>query len=79
VIRCRLRYLLAQKSEAERRKKPYTQRQLSELTGLSTNIINRYINDDFERIDKSTVDAFCRFLGCGVGDLLEYEETEEAG
>jgi len=76
VIRCRLRYLLAEKAETERRKKAYTIREVAEITGLSTNVVNRYMNDSFDRIDKSTLDAFCQFLDCGVGDLLQYEDPK---
>jgi putative transcriptional regulator len=47
---------------------------LSEESGVGRNALYRLYNDDFERIDTSTLSALCSFFQCEVGDILYYEK-----
>jgi putative transcriptional regulator len=74
VIRSRLALLRVQKEQAEGRKLPY--RVIAEEAKISTGVLTRLMNNEFDRVDVATLDALCRFFACNVGDLLEYVPSE---
>ncbi len=43
-------------------------------TGLSRTTISKLYHDKMERIDYETLNKLCSFLGCQVGDILEFYE-----
>ncbi len=50
---------------------------LRRMTGLSYTTISDLYHARTRRIDVETLDRLCRALGVGVGDILEYRDTEE--
>ena len=84
MIRCNLDLLRVNKERAEDRRLPY--RVIGQETGLSPSTLVRLMNNDFDRVDRGTLDTLCGFFDCGIGDLLEYvpgskaeKERTEAG
>lgn len=58
---------------------------LLETQGISKNRIckdldipranfNRYCRDEFQRIDANLILKLCKYLNCGISDLLEIKE-----
>ena len=70
MIRSNVGVLIAQKEAREGRKVPY--RVVTEETRLSSGVLTRLVNSDFDRVERGTLDTLCRYFGCTVGDLLEY-------
>lgn len=70
MIRSKLPLLRVQTELATGRKLPY--RVIAAEAGLSTGVLTRLMNNEFERVETSTLEALCRFFDCNVGDLLEY-------
>lgn len=81
MIQCRLSWLRLDKQAKEDRKLPY--HIIAEETGLSTGVLVRLMNSNFERVDTSTIERLCKYFGCQVGDLLIYvpegARAEESG
>lgn len=70
MIRCNLDLLRVNKERAEDRKLPY--RVIGQETGLSPSTLVRLMNNDFDRVDRGTLDTLCRFFGCSLCELLDY-------
>ena len=70
MIRSRLKRLRLDKEETEGRKLSY--KVICEETNLSEGVIVRLMNSQFDRVDAGSLNALCRYFGCGVGDILEY-------
>lgn len=66
--------LLAEKELRENHK--YTYREISEITGVDKNMVGIWIKGRPKRIDASVLEAFCKFLGCKVGELLVIEDDK---
>ena len=64
-IRIRLSALLG-----ERRMK---QKDLADLTGISTATINHYYNENIDRISLAHVEGICEVLKCDLSELLTME------
>jgi putative transcriptional regulator len=75
MIVSKLPLLRVMKEAREGRKLPY--RIIAEETGLSQGVLVRMMNSEFERVETPTLDALCKYFGCGIGDLLEYQEGEK--
>jgi len=45
-------------------------------TGIHRGTITRLYQETAVRIELDVIDRLCRYLGCQVGDLLEYREEE---
>jgi len=43
-------------------------------TGVNRGTITRLYKETFTRLDADVLEKLCKFLECGVGDLLEYVE-----
>ena len=56
--------------------KGITNAQLQKQAGFSANIITRLKRDDY--ISLESIESICRVLNCGVDDILEFTETEDA-
>lgn len=77
MIRSNMNVLLAQKESREGRKLPY--RVITEETGLSSGVLTRLVNSDFDRVERGTLDTLCRYFACSLCDLLEYVPDAAAG
>jgi len=75
MIRSRLGILLAEKGHRESRKVTY--QTVVEEAGLSKGVLVRLHSQGFGRVDTETLDKLCSYLGCGVGDILEYVPGEK--
>ncbi len=53
--------------------------ELHRISGVSYGALHAMYHGKSTRIDYSTIDALCRFLGCLPGDLLEYVPDDKAG
>ena len=51
-----------------------TQKELSEVTGISKNTIGSYCNESNKHIVKEHLDIFCKLFKCKVEDIVEYVE-----
>jgi putative transcriptional regulator len=75
MIKCHLPMLMAEKKIRSLNK-------LAKETGVSAPALARLYDGTNVRIDYSTIEALCKFFGCGIGDLLEYvsdfDPTESA-
>jgi len=49
---------------------------VARATGIHRNMITLLYFERAKRIDLDVVEKLCRFLGCGVGDLLEVQREE---
>ena len=75
-IQNRLKILLAEKELRENRKLTY--RTVAKETGLAIDTLTAYMTQRVNRFDKSTLETFCQYLACDVGDLLKYSADEPA-
>ena len=41
-------------------------------TGLNRGTLTRLYHETAERVELDVLSALCRYLGCGIGELLEY-------
>ena len=49
-------------------------------TGLHRNTLTLLYRETAERVEMDALDKLCRYFGCGVADLLEYDdEATERG
>lgn len=48
----------------------YSQRDIAKATKTSTAVVSRWMNDEIEGANLSTVRKLCEWLDCDVGDLL---------
>lgn len=39
--------------------------------------LNRYVNNEMDRVDLAVLARLCEYLECGISDLLEYKEHVE--
>ena len=76
MIHSNVKVLIAQKERREGRKLPY--RVVTEETGLSSGVLTRLMNSEFDRVERTTLNTLCWYFGCGAGDLLIYTPDEEA-
>lgn len=65
MIKNNLRVILAERRQ--------TMADLAEATGLHYTTINRFEKDDQSLISKNTLDAVCKALEVGPGDIFIYE------
>ena len=79
MIKCQLAVILGQRRANSRGLHNYSS--LARATGLSYGSISNLANNKTTRYDAHVLDALCRVLDVGVGDLLVYvvegDETEE--
>jgi DNA-binding Xre family transcriptional regulator len=71
----RLAEILAIKGRQEARK--ISVEMVSDETGLARNTIYLWIRNDVKRYDKDTLEVFCDYLDCEIGDLLIREAIPE--
>ena len=69
MIKCHLSRLLG-----ERRVKIS---ELSRDTGINRGTLTRLYHETAERVELDVLDGLCRYLGCTLGELLEYVPYEE--
>jgi len=53
-----------------------TEEKLSEETKISRNTIHLMKHNKSNGIDYKTLNTLCKYLNCGVGDILKYEEEK---
>lgn len=56
------------------KKKNITRNKLSNLTGATYNVINRYYNNDITRLDLDVLARICYVLDCNVNEIITYEK-----
>ncbi len=56
------------------KEKQMTRYRLSRESGVQYQIIDNYYKNRVTRYDGYVLDRLCAALGCGVGDILEYEK-----
>ena len=66
----RLKVLIAEKEIREGRKITY--RTIAKETGLSTNAITNYATQRVTRFDAATLNAFCHYFDCQLGDIIGF-------
>lgn len=49
---------------------------VARATTLSKTTLHKLYNEESTRIDFDTINQICKFLGVGVGDLLQYEPSD---
>lgn len=68
MVKCNLSTILGTKR--------MTRTELSGKSGLSLTSIKPFYDDTWKGVRRDTLDAICKALGVGIGDLFEYVETE---
>jgi len=66
--------MLAKKEAREGKR--YSQRQISDITGVSPAVVSRWMKGDIEGGSLATVKKFCEFFNCQPGDLIYYVHQE---
>lgn len=66
MVKMKLHLLLAEKR--------MTQKELSEITGISKNTIGAYAKDNCKHVVKEHMDIFCKFFNCKIEDIIEFVE-----
>jgi putative transcriptional regulator len=46
--------------------------EVARKTGINKNTLSALYNENVSGIKFDTLEKLCKFLGCGVGDLVEY-------
>ncbi len=67
----RLRVLVAQKAEFEKRY--ISLKEVQRETGIAWTSLQAWANNKVTRYDASVIKALCDYIKCDVGDLLVYE------
>lgn len=70
MIQNNFKVLVAQKEMREKRRLTY--RVIADETDLSTNTLTSYASQEVKRFDAPTLETFCKYFDCTIGDLLEY-------
>lgn len=52
---------------------------IAEETGISRTTLTNLYYRKCTGITFDTLDKLCRYLGCGIGDILEYVDDERGG
>lgn len=76
-VRNRLIDLISEKQKRLQRRLEI--KEIADATGVSRQAIYKWLNNDAESLYLKTVDAFCKYFECQVGDLLIYEPDDEPG
>ncbi len=72
MIRWRLAVVMAERN--------ISNKELALLIGMNPKSVSRLkVRRRLTRIDESTLNSLCQALKCQPGDLMVYEEDEEAG
>jgi DNA-binding Xre family transcriptional regulator len=77
-VRCNLATLVALKAKQEGVPIPDNTK-LSRDAGVALNTVKKYLRDDVQQFDEHVIAAFCKYLNCTVGDLLELDESQGVG
>jgi DNA-binding Xre family transcriptional regulator len=77
-VRCNLAALVALKAKREGVPVPNNS-ELSRATGVALNTVKAYLRNETQQFDERIIGAFCKYLNCTVGELLELEETPGVG
>jgi putative transcriptional regulator len=73
-VRNRLLSLISEKQAQTNRR--ITQEEVANAVGLSRQTLNKWVTNKVESYPKDTLDKFCKYFDCGVGDILIYERDE---
>ena len=49
-----------------------SQKELSDKTGITPTVINKYYHDKILRVPVEHLDKFCEIFNCQISDLMEY-------
>jgi putative transcriptional regulator len=70
----RLRVLLAQKAEFEKRN--ISLKEVQRETGIAWTTLQSWANNDVTRYDAPIIIKLCDYLDCGLKDLIVYEHEK---
>lgn len=74
-VRCNLAVLVARKAAKDGVPTPNNS-ELSRATGIALNTVKSYLRNETQQYDERVIGAFCKYLNCTVGDLLELEDPD---
>lgn len=72
MIRVLLKQQLDKKSFTERRR--ITLKEVAAETGISNSTLSRIANVPGYNTNTDTIDALCKYFGCGLEELLEFHQ-----
>ncbi len=74
MIRCTLLQLMAHQNvdRAARGLPPMTRTELAAQIGIDRHVLSRLANNQFQGIERNTMDLLCRFFKVQPGDLFDY-------
>jgi DNA-binding Xre family transcriptional regulator len=75
-ITSRFKVLLAEKEIRDGRN--YTLRDVAAATGASIYVVTGLANNTLREFPREALEGVCQFLGCTLGDLLEYNPPSKA-
>jgi putative transcriptional regulator len=75
-VKNRLKQLLLQKMQQE--ETIITATTLADKTGLSRQMIHRWMNNEVTHFPGETIEKLCEYFNCEVGDLLVMVKKEDA-
>lgn len=58
-------------------KKRMTQKELRELTSISSQTMSGYYNNTFKQINRDHIVKICKVLNCGLDDLFELDNNTQ--
>ena len=64
MIKFKLHLLMAEKR--------MSQKEVSDITGITPSIVNKYYHDKILRIPVEHLGKFCKLFNCSISDLIEY-------
>ncbi|EES50881.1 helix-turn-helix transcriptional regulator [Clostridium botulinum] len=60
-------------------KKRMSQKELRELTGISSQTMSCYYNNTFKQINRDHIVKICEVLNCSLDDLFELDNDTKKG
>jgi len=73
IVRCRLRILLAEKADRERR--TISLRKATRETGVPISTIMGLANNTIKEVPLESLAILCSYLNCNVGEILRLEDA----
>ena len=69
-MHCRLAVLMAEQDPR------LSQRRLAEETGLGISTVGRLFNNEFDRVDRNTIEKLCDYFQKDLSDLFVLKESQ---
>lgn len=75
-MRNRIKVLIWEKQAREQRE--ITVSEIAEAVDVSRQTVHTYLNNKLKSVNLETVEKFCKYFGCEIGDLFHIEAEPEA-